>query len=137
MSKDEYIIITGRIIGKGRPRMNRETGTVYTPEETKRYEALVAWCYRTQRGKFFNEFPVKVTIIAEFAVPKGTPKAKREAMLAWNIEPMKKPDIDNIAKIVLDALNGVAYKDDKQVVKIDCCKRYAEEHRLMVKVERI
>lgn len=133
----DFIIITGQITGKGRPRLNGNTGAVYTPRETKRYEELVAWCYKTQHGGFFYDWPVKVTIIAEYAVPKGTPMLKREAMLAGNIKPTKKPDIDNIEKIVLDALNGIAYKDDKQVVKTDCIKKYAAESRLLVKVERV
>jgi len=136
-SMTDYIIITGQITGKARPRLNGNTGKVYTQRETKRYEDLIAWCYKTQRGEFFYDLPVKATILAEYAIPKGTPKAKREAMLAQSILPTKKPDIDNIEKIVLDALNGIAYKDDKQVVKTDCIKKYAAESRLLVKVERV
>lgn len=131
-----YIIITGPITGKARPRFNPQTGTAYNPKSTKRYEELIKWCYKTQHGEYFHELPVDVTIIVEHSVPKNTPKAQRDAMLAGKIEPMKKPVIDNIAKIVLDALNGVAYKDDQQVVELNCRKRYAAEPRLMVKVER-
>lgn len=133
----DFIIVTGPITGKGRPRLNGTTGAVYTPQGTKRYEELIKWCYQTQRGEYMHEYPVKVTIVAEYSVPKTAPIAKREAMLAGEIEPVIKPDIDNIAKIVLDALNGVAYKDDKQVVKLGCFKRYAAESRLMIKVERV
>ena len=132
----DFIIVTGPITGKARPRFNTQTGTAYNPRTTKRYEALIEWCYKTQHGEYYHEFPVDVTIIVEHSVPKNTPIAQREAMLAGKIEPMKKPDIDNIAKIVLDALNGVAYKDDKQVVELHCYKRYAVEPRLMVNVDR-
>lgn len=132
----EYISITGPITGKARPRFNPQTGTAYNTRATKRYEELIKWCYKTQHGEYFHEAPVDVTIIVEHSVPKNTPRAQRDAMLAGKIEPMKKPDIDNIAKIVLDALNGVAYKDDKQVVELHCYKRYAAEPRLLAMVDR-
>ena len=48
--------------------------------------------------------------------------------MLWNkIRPTKKPDIDNIIKAVLDALNGVAYKDDTQVVQVMATKKYRDK----------
>lgn len=132
----EYIIIKGSVRGKGRPRVNLHTGTIYTPPQTREYEQLIEWCYRTQGGRHWLDQPVRVEIIAEHLAPKVC-KGKRAAMIAGMMFPLIKPDADNIAKIVLDALNGVAYKDDKQVVELDCRKRYATEPRLLVKVERV
>ena len=56
-------------------------------------------------------------------------------MLEGIISPTKKPDIDNIAKSVLDALNKFVFKDDNQVSKLSVEKRYAEEEKIYIKVE--
>ena len=56
-------------------------------------------------------------------------------MLKDAISPTKKPDIDNIAKIILDALNKIAFKDDNQITKIEIEKKYAEEEKVYVKIE--
>ena len=77
----------------------------------------------------------KVTIVANFEVPKSTSKTQRESMLGNSISPTKKPDIDNIVKIVLDSMNKFAFKDDTQITKIEVEKVYAEEEKLYVKIE--
>ena len=76
-----------------------------------------------------------VSILALFQVPKSTSKKNSEKMLNKQISPTKKPDIDNIAKIVLDALNKLAYKDDTQVVDLNIAKAYADRERLIIKIE--
>ena len=58
-------------------------------------------------------------------------------MIKGEILPTKKPDIDNIMKVVLDALNGVAYFDDKQVCKVNFIKMYSEEPRLKILIRKI
>ena len=133
---DDYVVIKGSLHGKDRPRFNRETGAIYTPRKTREYEELVAWCYKTQGGRNWLDQPVAVEIIAFYAAPQ-VHKGKRAAMIAGDILPLIKPDADNIAKIVLDALNGVAYNDDKQVADLSVRKRYAEEPKVLVRVEKI
>ena len=132
----EYIIVKGSVRGKGRPRVNLQTGTIYTPPKTRDYEQLIARCYRTQGGRHWLDQPVRVEIIAEHLAPKVS-KGKRAAMIAGEFYPLIKPDADNIAKIVLDALNGVAYNDDKQVVELTIRKRWSDEARVLIRVERI
>ena len=78
---------------------------------------------------------IKVSIIAYFEVPKSTSKKKAAEMLSNNISPTKKPDIDNIIKIVLDGMNKFAFKDDTQVIKLEVEKKYAETPRIYVKIE--
>ena len=56
-------------------------------------------------------------------------------MLNNAISPTKKPDIDNIAKIILDALNKLAFKDDNQITKLEIEKKYGTEEKIFVKVE--
>lgn len=128
--------VTGEIVGKARPRMNTYTGKAYTPTKTKNYEYLV-------KQSFLLKYPnaevlegrASVSILALFQVPKSTSKKNSEKMLNKQISPTKKPDIDNIAKIVLDALNKLAYKDDTQVVELNIAKAYADRERLIIKIE--
>lgn len=128
--------VPGKIIGKGRPRLNSYTGTVYTPTITKDYETLVEQYFLIKYPKFKElEERVKVTIIAYFSIPKGTKKSDRSSMLENTISPTKKPDIDNIAKVILDAMNKFAFKDDNQITKLEVEKRYAEEEKVYVKIE--
>jgi len=80
---------------------------------------------------------LQVVIIAFFDTPKNISKKKREQMLNNEIYPTIKPDTDNIAKSILDSLNGIAYKDDKQVVKLNVDKRYNEEPSVRVWISEV
>ena len=128
--------VPGKIIGKGRPRLNSYTGVVYTPTRTKDYETLVEQYFLIKYPRFKElEGRVKVSIIAYFSIPKATKKSDINEMLENNISPTKKPDIDNIVKIVLDAMNKFAFKDDTQITKLDIEKRYGLEEKIYIKIE--
>ena len=104
-------------IGKGRPRITRY-GT-YTPKKTRAYEEKVRDCWRTQCGKTFpGKVPLLASVVAYFPIPQSVSKKKAEAM-AGTFH-MNRPDADNIAKAILDSLNGHAYPDDS-AVQIDRC----------------
>ena len=81
--------------------------------------------YERQCGHLF-EVPVKINITAYKKVPKSYTKKRTELIRNGIEQPVNKPDIDNICKIVLDALNGVAYKDDTQVIRLAISKKYTE-----------
>ena len=126
----------GDIVGKARPRMNTRTGRAYTPTNTKLYEySLRQWFLMNYPNFKPIESRVKVTIIAYFGIPKSTSKKKEAEMLQENISPTKKPDADNIIKIVLDAMNKFAFKDDTQVTKLEIEKKYDKTPRIYIKVE--
>jgi Holliday junction resolvase RusA-like endonuclease len=129
-----YFVVPGEPQGKGRPRFVRKTGMSYTPDKTVAYEELVRQRFlATANGeRFGDDTEISAHIFAHYAVPKSASKKKKAAMLADEIRPMKKPDTDNIAKIVLDALNGIAYKDDSQVVFLQVEKGYAENGSVVV-----
>ncbi len=114
--------VPGKPVGKARPRLGRG-GRVYTPAATTKAERAVANAWRAQVG-IIHTGPVHVTLAIAFAVPKSIAKAERARRLeaGWHTH---KPDIDNVVKLVLDALNGVAYDDDTQVVSISTTKRWA------------
>ena len=128
--------VIGDIKGKARPRMNTITGITYTPNNTKDYETLIKQYFKLKypRAEAF-EGEVAVSIKAIFKIPKNTSKKQEEKMLLGKINPTKKPDIDNITKIVLDALNKMAFKDDSQITKLFVEKVYGEEEKIIVKIE--
>lgn len=118
--------IPGKPMGKGRPRFTG--GHTYTPKETASYENLVKLTYRG--GKLTGEITAEIT--AFFPIPKSATKRRIREMEIFAERPAKKPDVDNIAKIVLDSLNGLAYDDDSQVVILTVKKLYANEPRVFV-----
>ena len=128
--------VPGKVIGKGRPRLNSYTGIVYTPTRTKDYESLVEQYFLLKYPRFkVFEGRIKVSIIACFSIPKTTKKADINEMLENNISPTKKPDIDNIVKAILDSMNKFAFKDDNQITKLEVEKKYALEDKVYVKIE--
>lgn len=121
--------IPGNPQGKGRPRFSTRGGFVraYTPQKTASYEEAVRFeLARAMRGKRPAEAPVSLTIVARVPVPGSWSKVRRERALAGEIRPTVKPDLDNIEKIVLDAMNGGAFPDDAYVVSCSKTKIYSE-----------
>lgn len=128
--------VPGKVVGKGRPRLNTYSGIVYTPTKTKDYETLIEQYFLLKYPKFKAfEGRVKVSIIAYFAIPKATKKSDINEMLDNNISPTKKPDIDNIVKVVLDSMNKFAFKDDNQITKLEVEKKYSIEDKIYIKIE--
>lgn len=131
-------VIQGKVQAKQRPRFNRYLGKTYTPNETIAYENWVKTCYLEKyKDKELMEKPLRVTIKAYFEIPKSTSKKRKKQMMDNEILPMVKPDTDNIAKGVLDSLNGIAYKDDKQVVELIVNKYYNNTPYVSVMIEEI
>ena len=126
--------------GKGRPRFSTVCGHVHTrtPDETVLYENLVKTEYRQQVGvKFPDDAMLDVRIFAYYPIPKSASKRKRQAMLEKKIRPTKKPDWDNGGKVICDSLNGIAYRDDAQVVDSMVRKFYGEDPKVVVTIEEI
>lgn len=121
-------------VGKGRPRFTR-TGHAYTPAKTRAAERQIAEAARaSMKGRPPFPGPVTVHVSAVFPIPKSWPKKKREDADAGLIAPTVKPDADNVAKLV-DALNGIVFEDDKQVVFLSVMKQYGETPTLALFVE--
>ena len=136
------ITVPGQPKGKARARTVRRGGGKsfsYTPEGTVLYENLIKTCYLQDAGhELFNDGqPLAVDIIAFYEVPKSYSKKKKQEMLDGQLYPTKKPDIDNIAKCVLDALNKLAYRDDTQVVRLHMEKHYDQVPRVEVEIREV
>ena len=123
-----YFEVQGVPVPKGRPRMTK-TGHTYTPKETKDYEDLVKWSFIQQVGIYENppEEPVMVKMVFRMPIPKSYSLRKLAKIRSQKMACPKRPDIDNLAKIVLDALNGLAYKDDNQIVQMELSKVYSDK----------
>lgn len=127
--------VLGKPQGKARPRFTRK-GHTYTPNNTTSYENAVRRAFLQAKGVML-EGEVRAVITACYPIPKSTSKKKRAEMLRDEVKPVKKPDCDNIAKIILDALNKVAYKDDNQVVEMTVYKKYGEVAKVVVELEEV
>jgi Holliday junction resolvase RusA-like endonuclease len=118
------IVVPGVAHGKGRPRATTR-GTVYTPAATVNAEAWIKSCAFEQIGQPMLTTPLNVMVEIEVAVPESWSKKRRAAAMAGETRPTGKPDLDNCIKLLMDALNGIAWRDDAQVVRLTATKRYA------------
>ena len=131
------LTVFGQPVGKGRPRFTRY-GQPYTPTATKAYEELVKYTFMSSYPKGLPlEDALKVGVIAYFAIPTSYSKKKRQACLNGEIPVTKRPDADNVAKVILDGLNKCAYKDDKQVVELHVTKMWSDMPRVEVYIEEV
>lgn len=129
--------VPGDPFGKERPGATRKGKfvTVYTPKKTKKYEAHVKSCYlREHRGEMIHR-AVEVKINSIHSIPKSTSKRNTEKMLNNEINCTIKPDADNIAKCILDPLNGVAFVDDNHVCRLVIEKRYGTTPQVDVEIK--
>lgn len=129
------INIPGEPVAKGRPRLGK--GFTYTPEKTVNYENLVKLCFMQQANTNVLSGELKAEIKAYFQIPKSASKKKNTAMEKGEIRLVKRPDIDNVIKAILDSLNGLAYGDDSQVVCISAEKYYSNNPRVEVEISEI
>ena len=112
---------------------------MYTPKDTVMYENLVRLEYRQQCGDYmFPEGAVlDMRIAAFYSIPKSASKKKRKQMEDGSIRPVKKPDMDNVVKSIADSLNGVAYRDDTQIVDCAVRKFYSDKPRVVITIKEI
>lgn len=131
--------IPGEPKGKGRPRVERNGNSVHTrtPDSTVAYENLVKTVYYQQcrRAMFEKDIPLDVRITAYYSIPESASKKKKALMESYKIRPLKKPDVDNVEKIILDSLNKIAYYDDAQVVDCMFRKFYSYQPRVVVTIQ--
>lgn len=111
------------VMGKGRVRFVKQTGRTYTPDRTAQAMYDIRAAYLAAGGTLApKDAEVAVHITTVRPLPKSRPKRIES-------EPdIYKPDVDNIAKLVLDALNGCAWHDDTQVTElvVGKCERVRE-----------
>ena len=138
-------IIPGYVCGKQRSRGrhiktkdNSEFNINYTPKKTVNYETLIQELFYIKyknHGLILDA--ISMTINAYYPIPKSISKKKRELMLSGEIRPTVRPDFDNVEKIFADALSGIAYKNDNQVVDSEFHKYYSDNPRTEITIYKL
>lgn len=132
------IVLDGAIMGKERLRLNRFSKTLYTPERTLTYEAkLAARGQDVMAGRPLLTGHLEIDLTAYFPIPQSKSQKWKAAALNGDIRPNKKPDIDNICKIVCDGLNLVVWADDAEIVEAKLSKWYSDRPRLVLRAWEI
>ena len=131
--------IPGEPTAQGRPRFSTHGGFVkaYDPEKSRNYKAyvkLLASEAMQRIGLTLTELPLEVEIIADVGIPASKSKKFKEQALNGLQLPIKKP---NVAKIILDSISGIVYKDDKQIVKLTVSKKYSDTPKVEVKIYNV
>lgn len=120
--------VPAKPVAKARPRFTL-TGHAYTPKTTRDFERLVAACARcamASTGEGRATGALRVWLEFYYTPPKSWTKAKQAEVLAAGALPKTtKPDVDNLAKAVLDAMNGVVFEDDNQISGICAVKAWS------------
>jgi Holliday junction resolvase RusA-like endonuclease len=130
-----HVKLDGEPKGKGRPRFSRKMGVAFTPADTRKYEAALRYAAQeAMAGRDPILSPCRVTITAKMPIPTSWPKWRQEAARNGKLLCVGKPDVDNLMK-VLDALNGVVFKDDSQIFSASVVKDYSDKPSLWIFVE--
>lgn len=127
--------VPGEPVAKARPRITRYGA--YTPEKTKNYETLVKELFAIKHGQTLLEGELGIKLKLFFKIPKSTSKKRKKLMEDKELRPIKRPDLDNCLKSITDALNGLAYKDDSQIVSATIEKYYSEKPRAEVNIFKV
>lgn len=131
------VVVEGKIKGKARPRFNTKTGRAFTPGDTITYENWIRFAYQEQDGRYLTG-AIRARVVAYYKIPKSYPKKRVQAIRDGLEMPLKKPDSDNIGKIVLDSLNKIAFDDDSQVADLRVIKKWTEDvERIEFELEEI
>ncbi len=127
--------VPGEPKGKGRPKFSSQGKFVkaYTPETTVNYENWVKICFQEARQQMLTG-QLNAELKCFYAIPKSFTKKEKEDASKCILRPTKKPDIDNICKIIFDSLNGLAYADDKDIVSCKVDKYYGDNPRVEVEI---
>lgn len=132
MQQTQKVVVYGDPRGKGRPRFSYGSGHAYTDSATTAYEREVVRAWESAANTKFIKMPTEVIIKAYFSVPHSLSKRKKAEL--YGMPCLKKPDADNIAKIILDALNS-AWTDDSQVDVLVVTKQYVSSEEDLPRVE--
>ena len=135
-----YFTIPGSPVAKGRPRFRaiKKFVSTYTPKKTLLAEKNIRECFKQQHPEWEKPLNTPISLTVKFLMPIPTSLSKKK-QAALKLSPhTKKPDMDNLAKTVCDALNGVVWEDDSQVYMIKAIKAYAcEEPCTLVEINEV
>lgn len=134
------LCVPGHVVGQGRPRYSGRTGRFHDPKQSVEAKHTVK-TLAIERVKELDwkiaqpDMPVTMRIVAYKEIPTSKPTWFKEAAKFGLVVPLTKPDCDNVEKLVMDALNGIVYHDDKQVFDCHYTAFYSDEPRLEIEVK--
>ena len=139
------LTVPGQPMGKQRARtrtVNTKAGKSfvmsYTPKKTLNYETYIKELFIIKYPRFKPlEGALSVDLKAYLDIPKSKSKKQKELMRQHKIMPTTRPDVDNIFKVFLDAMQGVCFKNDSQVVAARLAKFYSETPRVEIIISEI
>ena len=121
-----------------RPRVSsRPYIRVYDPPKVKQFKHILRSLAVDQYSRPPLLGPLSVSLTFYRPVQKSISQSERERRLSNRSKPVVKPDTDNYIKSTLDALNGVLWHDDSQIVKIEAEKKYSDHPRIRVSVKPV
>lgn len=131
--------VDGAPFGWQRNGYNQSTNRIYKKAETREHQEAVAWAYRRACGafSFSRDACIAMVVLAYMPIPKSASEKKKQAMLEGKIRPTVKPDWDNIGKLIADALNGIAFDDDKSIVDGRVIKLYGEKPHVEILLKEV
>ncbi|MBU0906726.1 MAG: RusA family crossover junction endodeoxyribonuclease [Nanoarchaeota archaeon] len=131
--------VYGNPVAQGRPRFFvRKTKSgksftgAYDPENSKSWKETVKWQaieYMKKGNISLLEGPLNMTLFFYLSRPKTLPKKV--------LHHIKRPDIDNLGKAIKDALRGITYRDDSQIVRLVMTKVYNEQPMVMISIGKV
>lgn len=132
--------VPGEPKGKARPRIfTNKAGRsqAITPQDTLTYENLVRWVFANTMEARKLQGEIEAKIVAMYPIPKSMTKKNRQLIDEGKLHPTKKPDLDNVAKIILDSLNKIAFDDDSQVTRLIVEKHFSNEPRVEITLREL
>jgi len=148
-----HVIVQGHPVAKGRARSGlipkkgggyvadksgRPVIAHYTPPDTRKWEDRARGDGRVAMNNLSPENgPLRLSVVAYFAPSESWPEWKKQAALDGAVCHTAKPDADNLVKAAKDAMNGIVWLDDSQVVEFSAAKRYSTKPRVEITVERM
>lgn len=130
--------VPGDPVAQGRPRFVRMKYTngvrAYDPEKSVTQKEAVALIAKAHG--MMAEGPLRIEMTFYRKIPQSWSKKKKQQAESGEILPVTRPDVDNYIKLVLDALNGVSFKDDSAIVQIVATKQYSIKPRTVVLIRR-
>ena len=142
VSREINIVIEGEPVAQGRPRYTTKGGyaRAYDPAKSRRWKQYVASiALQAMRGNPPMEGALSLSVVVYRSIPKSWSKVKKAKAVSGEIRPITRPDLDNYVKGLKDALSGIVYKDDAQIVDYHepFGKFYSDKPRVEIEVKKV
>ncbi|NNV08118.1 RusA family crossover junction endodeoxyribonuclease [Geobacillus sp. MMMUD3] len=133
------LIVYGEPVAQGRPRATTVNGRVrmYDPKKSRDFKHYLKLAASKHRPEQLIEGPISLEVKVYKPTLKSFSKKKKVAAEAGQIRPISKPDVSNYLKLIEDALTGVIWKDDSQIIDCSISKYYSETPRTEIQIKEM